>query len=146
LLLGSDANPGADANGNIHVVPGDRIPDIARHRGTVVVTYNVTPAWTFGGNAVLQSSQYRVGDEANLSKPVGGYMVVDLNTAYRITDSVTIFGVANNVFNERYATYGAFADFTGLPFPQVPGGTIGASRTASPGMPIAGYGGVKVSF
>jgi outer membrane receptor protein involved in Fe transport len=146
LLLGSDANPGSDANGNIHVVPGDRIPNIPKHRGTAVVQYNLTPRWVVGGNAILQSAQYRVGDEANLTKPVGGYVVVNFNTSYKITDAVTIFGVVNNAFNEHYDTYGAFADFTGLPFPLVPGGAIGPTRTASPGTPVAGYGGVKVTF
>jgi len=76
----------------------------------------------------------------------GGYVVVNLDTSYKITDSITVFGVLNNAFNERYDTYGAFADFTGLPFPLVPGGAIGPTRTASPGTPIAGYGGVKVTF
>jgi outer membrane receptor protein involved in Fe transport len=145
LLLGSDANPGSDANGNIHVVPGDRIPNIPRHRGTVLVDYKLTDRWTVGGNVILQSAQYRVGDEANLAKPVGGYVLVNLHSSYRITDAVTVFGVLNNAFDQRYATYGSFADFSSLPFPLVPGG-VTDTRTASPGMPIAAYGGVKVAF
>ena len=145
LLLGSDSNPYADANGNIHVVPGDRLPGIPRHRGTAVVEYSLTDRWTIGGNAVLQSSQYRFGDEANQSKPVGGYAVVNFNTAYKITSAVTVFGIVDNLFNDRYDTYGSFAPVSSLPFPLVPGG-VTDPRTASPGMPIAGYGGVKVSF
>ena len=42
LLLGSPENPMADANGNIQVVPGDRIPGIPLNRITGQVDYNVT--------------------------------------------------------------------------------------------------------
>ena len=145
LLLGSDSNPESDANGNIHVVPGDRIPGIPRHRGTAVVEYNITDRWTVGGNAILQSSQYRFGDEANLTKPVGGYVVVNFNTAYKVTDAITVFGIVNNVFDQRYDTYGSFGPVGDVPWPNVPGG-VTDPRTASPGMPVAGYGGVRVVF
>jgi outer membrane receptor protein involved in Fe transport len=145
LLLGSDSNPGADSNGNEHVEPGDRLPGIPRHRGTVVVEYHVTEKWLVGASAILQSAQYRFGDEANLTKPVGGYGVVDLHSSYKIADSITVFGVLNNAFNERYDTYGTFGPIADVPWPTVPGG-VTDPRTAVPGMPIAGYGGVKVTF
>jgi outer membrane receptor protein involved in Fe transport len=93
----------------------------------------------------LESSFYRFGDEANLTKPVGGYVVVNLNTSYKITDNISVFGLVNNAFNQRYYTYGSFAPVTAVPFPLVPGG-VTDPRTASPGTPIAGYGGVKVTF
>jgi iron complex outermembrane receptor protein len=145
LLLGSDSNPGADSNGNEHVEPGDRLPGIPRHRGTVVVEYHVTEKWLVGASAILQAAQYRFGDEANLTKPVGGYGVVDLHSSYKIADSITVFGVLNNAFNERYDTYGTFGPIADVPWPTVPGG-VTDPRTAVPGMPIAGYGGVKVTF
>jgi outer membrane receptor protein involved in Fe transport len=145
LLLGSDSNPDSDANGNEHVMPGDRIPGIPRHRGTIVVDYKLTDRWTIGGNTILQSSQYRFGDEANLTKPIGGYVIVNLNTAYKITNYITVFGVLNNAFNKYYDTYGTFGPIADVPWPGVPGG-VTDPRTAVPGMPIAGYGGVRVSF
>jgi iron complex outermembrane receptor protein len=145
LLLGSDSNPGSDANGNEHVHPGDRIPGIPRHRGTAVVEYNLTDRWTVGGNAILQSSQYRFGDEANLTKPIGGYVIVNLNTSYKITDNITVFGILNNVFNQYYDTYGTFGPIDDVPWPGVPGG-VSDPRTGVPGQPISGYGGLKVSF
>jgi outer membrane receptor protein involved in Fe transport len=145
LLLGSDSNPDSDVNGNEHVVPGDRLPGIPLHRGTAVLTYDLTDRWTVGGSAILQSSVYRFGDEANLTKPVGGYGVVNLNTSYKITDNISVFGLVNNVFNQPYDTYGSFAPVSAVPWPMVPGG-VSDPRTASPGMPIAGYGGVKVTF
>ena len=145
LLLGSGSNPDADADGNIAVRPGDRIPGIPQHRGTAVVEYKVTPRWSVGGNAILQSDQYRFGDEANLTKPVGGYVIVNLDTSYKVTDHITLFALVNNVTNRTYDTYGSFGPVGDVPWPNVPGG-VSDPRTASPGSPIAGFGGVRVAF
>jgi outer membrane receptor protein involved in Fe transport len=145
LLLGSDSNPGADANGNEHVVPGDRIPGIPRHRGTVVLDYDVTSRWIVGGSAILQSAAYRSGDEANYTKPVGGYGLLNLHSAYRFTKRLQAFVLINNVTNERYDTYGSFGPVSAVPWPAVPGG-VTDPRTASPGTPVTAYAGVKVSF
>ncbi len=145
LLLGSGSNPLVDANGNEQVLPGDRIPGIPAHRGTLVVEYKITDRWSLGGSAILSGDQYRFGDEANLTKPVGGYVVVNLDTSYRITDHITLFGLVNNVSDRTYDTYGSFGPVGDIPWPHVPGG-VTDPRTASPGSPVAGYGGVKVSF
>ena len=145
LVLDGGSNPAANALGQIDIVPGDRIPGIPRHRGTAVVEYDVLENWTIGGSAILQSSQYRFGDEANLTKPVGGYAVFNLNTSYRVTPHITLFGIVNNIFDKRYDTYGGFGPVGDVPWPNVPGG-VTDPRTASPGTPITGYGGVRVSF
>ncbi len=145
LLLNSGSNPDADANGNIQVEPGDRIPGVPGRRADLTVSYAVTGRWSVGGSAIAQSSAFRFGDEANLTKPVGGYMVVDLNTAWRLSDHITLFALVNNAFNARYDTYGAFGPVGDVPWPNVPGG-VTDPRTASPGAPIAGYGGVRVGF
>jgi outer membrane receptor protein involved in Fe transport len=145
LLLNSGSNPAADANGNIQVEPGDRIPGIPRHRATLTVDWSVTDRWTVGASAVAQSDAYRFGDEANQTKPVGGYLVVDLNTAWRVSRQVTLFALVNNAFDTRYDTYGAFGPVGDVPWPNVPGG-VTDPRTASPGTPIAAYGGVRVGF
>jgi len=145
LDLNSGNNPAADANGQVQVMPGDRIPGIPKHRANLILDYSWTDRWTFGGEAVVQSNAYRFGDESNLTSPVGGYMVVDLNAAYRPIDHVTVFAVVNNVFNRRYDTYGSFGPVGDVPWPNIAGG-VTDPRTASPGMPIAVYGGVRVTF
>ena len=145
LLLGSDSNPYSDANGNEQVEPGDHIPGIPENRGTIVVEYQLTDRWSVGGSSILAGSQYRFGDEANLDKQVGGYVLVNLDTSYRITDNITLFGVINNITNRRYDTYGTYGPVDEVPFPNTPGGVTNP-RTASPGEPLNGYGGVKVTF
>jgi outer membrane receptor protein involved in Fe transport len=145
LVLDGGANPAQNALGDLFVEPGDRIPGIPEHRGTVVAEYDVTPQWRVGGNAIFQSSAYRFGDEANLTKPVGGYGIVNLDTQYRITRNITVFGLVNNIFNKRYDTYGGFGPVGDVPWPNVPGGVTNPA-TASPGTPITGYGGIRVQF
>ena len=94
----------------------------------------------------MQSNVYRFGDEANLTQPLGGYAVVDLNAAYRPYRShLTLFGVVNNVFDKRYDTYGSFGPVSDVPWPNIPGG-VTDPRTASPGTPITVYGGVRLIF
>jgi outer membrane receptor protein involved in Fe transport len=144
LLLNTNS-PAADANGNEQVLPGDRIPGIPRHRGTFVLDYDLTPRLTVGGSVVVQSNFYRFGDEANLTPPVGGYAVVDLNAAFRPADHVTLFVVVNNAFDKRYYTYGSFGPVGDVPWPNIPGGVTDPS-TASPGTPITVYGGLRLSF
>ncbi len=145
LLLGSQENPGADANGNIQVRPGDQLPGIPQHRGTIVASYKLTNAWTIGTDADLQSSQYFYGDEANLQKPLGGYVVVNVNTQYRVTDRLTLFALVDNIFDQRYANYGTFGPTDAVPFRMVPGG-VTSTRTADPGQPVSAYGGLRYRF
>jgi len=145
LLLNSGNNPAADANGQEHVVPGDRLPGIPRHRGTLVLDYTLIDGFSVGASAVTQSGAYRFGDEANLTAPLGGYTVVDLNAAIRVGDRLTLFAVINNALDKRYSTYGTFGPVSDVPWPNVPGG-VTDTRTASPGTPITVYGGVRFTF
>jgi iron complex outermembrane recepter protein len=145
LDLNSPNNPAADANGQIQVNPGDRIPGIPRHRANVVLDYSVTSQLSVGAEAVAQSNVVRFGDEANLTAPVGGYTLVNLNAAYRPIDHLSLFVVINNVLNKRYYTYGTFGPIGDVPWPNIPGG-VTDPRTASPGTPLVAYGGARLSF
>jgi outer membrane receptor protein involved in Fe transport len=144
-LLLNTLSPAADANGNEQVLPGARIPGIPLHRANVVVDYEVTQRFSVGGSAAVQGNEYRFGDEANLTAPVGGYAVVDLNAAFKPGDRVTLFVLVNNVFDKRYYTYGSFGPVGDVPWPNVPGG-VTDPRTASPGTPITAYAGVRLTF
>jgi iron complex outermembrane receptor protein len=144
LLLNTNS-PAADANGNQQVLPGARIPGIPLHRGNFVVDYEVRERFSVGGSAQVQGNFYRFGDEANLTQPVGGHSVVDLNAAFRAGDRVTVFVIVNNVFDKRYYTYGSFGPVGDVPWPNIPGG-VTDPRTASPGTPVTAYGGVRLTF
>jgi iron complex outermembrane recepter protein len=145
LLLGSDSNPFADANGNIQVEPGDRIPGIPLHRLTGQVDYNLTDKFIVGASASWQSSFWAYGDEANLTTPLPGYFLANLHTSYQVTDKIKIFGLINNLFDTRYYSYGTFGPVSAVPWPGVPGGVTNTA-TAVPGRPFSAYAGVTITF
>lgn len=145
LLLNSSNNPAADGNGQEHVMPGARLPGISRHRATLVLDYALTSRWRLGGSLATQSKAYRFGDEANVTAPLGGYTVLDLHALVSATEHLTVFAVLNNALDQRFHTYGAFGPVADVQWPSVAGG-VTDTRTASPGMPIAAYGGIRLSF
>ncbi len=137
-------NPGADANGNIQVQAGNHLPGIPTHLLKLGVSYNVTDKWTIGATGVAASGQYLFGDEANLQKKLPGYFVLNLNTSYQVTPNVQLFGLVENVLNATYYTYGTFSPTSSIFLTQAPGATN--PRSYSPAAPVAGYGGLRVTF
>ncbi len=144
FLEDSPLNPAANANGQIQVSKGDQLPGVPENRLKFGAQYGVTDAWTVGFTGLASSGQYLVGDEANLTPKTGAYVVLGLNTSYKLTSNVTLFGYVQNVLNARYDTFGTFSDVTAVPIAQVPNATD--TRSLSPAPPIAGYGGVRVTF
>ncbi len=151
LQLPSPSNPFQDANGNIEVRPGNRLPGIAKNRVKAGVDYSVTPQWKLGAQVIVVSSAYYFGDESNQNKPMPGYHVVNLHASYRVAKNVELFGSVDNVFNAKYATYGIYSDPTGVGAPGVPADGVSNgpgvdNRFYSPAAPTAVYGGVRVTF
>ncbi len=140
LAINSPNNPAADANGVIHVTPGNHLPLVPAHRANLTVDHDVTDRWTVGGSLIASSSQYLFGDNANQNKQLGGYVVANLNSSYRVTDNIQVFGLVNNITDARYSTYGTF----------VPVNLISSkftnTRVYSPAAPVEAFGGVRVTF
>ena len=141
--MGSNS-PFADANGNVQILPGNRIPAIPRNRVKAGIEYSITDALKVGGDALFVSSQYFVGDESNQAQRVPSYAVFNLHTSYQINKTFQIYARADNVFDNRYATYvfdtGAIPNFAngGAPFTD--------PRSLSPARPRAFYVGLKATF
>lgn len=144
LTVSSPNNPGADANGNIQIRPGDRLPGIPPWIAKAGFTYNITPAWQVGATGSYFGAQYLYGDEANLLPPVGAYFLTNVNTSYQLTKNIKLFGLVDNAFNVRYATYGTLSPTSLIPFPPAPGASN--PRALAPGNPIEGYVGMTVTF
>ena len=145
LTLGSNS-PFADADRHIQVLPGNQIPAIPRHRVKVGVDYAVTDAWKVGGVALFVSSQYLVGDESNQYAKLPSYAVFNLHTSYQVTRNVQLYGKVDNVFDNRYATYGQFFDTGALPNFTNGGNPFTDPRSLSPARPRAFYAGMRVTF
>ena len=151
LLLSSPSNPFQDPEGNIQVLPGDRLPLIPLSRVKFGADYSVSHNWSVGGSLVLATGSFYRGDESNQNPQLPGYHVVTLRTSYRINKQVELFANVQNLFDERYSTFGLYSDPTGVgapgvPLDAVPHGPGVDNRFQSPGMPRAYFGGVKIRF
>jgi len=145
LQVGSNS-PFADANGNVQIVPGNVIPAIPRNRIKGSIDYSVTDAFKVGGDALYISSQYFVGDESNQFPRLPGYAVFNLRASYQIDKTFQVYARVNNVFDNRYATYGTFFDINAVPNFANGGAPFTDPRSLSPAQPRAFYAGLKATF
>jgi iron complex outermembrane receptor protein len=102
----------ASALADNDVQPGSVFPISPRHRASAEVeTVRALGAFlmdaTFTVRAV--SSQFLRGDEANRMQPMAGYTVADLRLQVE-RGRLSLDLAAYNLFNQRYALYGVYAD------------------------------------
>jgi len=133
-------------NGNVQIVPGNRIPAIPRNRIKAGIDYAVTDAFKVGGDALFISSQYFVGDESNQAQKLPSYAVFNLHASYQINKTFQVYARADNVFDNRYATYGTFFDTGAIPNFANGGAPFTDPRSVSPARPRAFYAGLKATF
>jgi iron complex outermembrane recepter protein len=138
------SNPAADANGNITVQSGNRLPGIPANQAKLGVYYKVTDKWTVGGTAIVASGAFLFGDEANLTPKLPPYFTMNLSTSYQLTDHVQLFAWVQNVTNSKYYTFGTFSPTSSVFIAQAPGATN--PRSLSPAAPVGGFAGVRVTF
>ena len=132
---------------DIRVVPGDRIPGIPENILKLNGQYTAGPL-TLGVNVVGQSDIYAQGDENNrdINGPIPGFFLVNLNAGYSLSSRWRVFARIDNVFDQRYYTYGILGlnELTG------PGHTFDTTGTTwrnaqfrTVGMPIGAWFGVE---
>lgn len=145
LEVGSNS-PFADMNGNVQILPGNRVPSIPRNRFKVGIDYSVTDAFKVGGDALFVGSQYYVGDESNQASKLPSYAVVNLHASYRINKTFQIYARVDNLFDNRYSTYGTFFETDAVPNFANGGAAFADARSVSPARPRAFYAGLKTTF
>jgi iron complex outermembrane receptor protein len=143
--LPSPNNPLADADGNVHVVPGKRIPGIPRHQAKFGLDFSPTPLWKLGADIAAVGSRFFLGDDANQNKKLPGYWLLNLRTSYQLTKEVQLYLLLNNVLDKRYALFGTYfnpqsAANVGLPV------VLTDHRSEVLGQPLSVYGGIRVTF
>lgn len=163
FVVSADSNSAADANGNILVRRGDRIPLIPRHTGKLTVGYQFTPKLDVGANIVVTSGSYLHGDENNANQAggtngegqyimgsgrIGGYAVVNLQGTYHLSPRFDVFARCANLLNHEYATAGFLSTNTFNP-----NGTYRFDRAewtnenaVAPGAPFAVWAGVRLTL
>jgi iron complex outermembrane recepter protein len=143
--IASPNNPSADADGNVHVTPGKRIPGIPQHQFKAGADYAVTPVWKLGADVIAVGSQFYVGDQANLNDKLPAYWLANLHTSYQLRKDLQIFGVVNNVFNQKFATHGIYFEpqsvaNAGLPI------ALTDQRMQTPVQPLSIYVGLRAKL
>ena len=151
LMLPSPSSPFQDAAGNIEVRPGDRLPDIPRHRLKAGADWEVRHGWTVGAGLVVVGDAFYFGDESNQLAPLPGYAVVNLHSTLQVSSALSLFVTIANATDARYASFGVLGDPTGIGAPGVPASAVTNgpgvdNRFQSPAAPITAYAGVKLRF
>ncbi len=144
FVEGGGNNPAASADGSLTVNAGDRMPGVPAHQGKLEFTYQLTDQWTIGAVAIAQSGQYLLGDEANLTPQLPGFVTLNLSTSYQITPHIQLFASAENVTDAKYYTFGTFSPTSSVYLSQAPNATN--PRAYTPAAPVGGFGGVRITF
>ena len=63
---------------------------------------------------------------------------MNLHSSYKVTDNIEVFGLVRNLFDQHYSVFGTFFDVTSFPYLN-----LTDPRTFVPGIPFAGYLGVR---
>ncbi|HUL19200.1 MAG TPA: TonB-dependent receptor, partial [Steroidobacteraceae bacterium] len=123
FVVSAESNSSADANGDIVVHPGDRLPLVPRQTGRLVLDYRFSQRLQLGANLVVASGSYLHGNENNANVAGGtnaagqviapdgtgwipSYALVNLQGTYRLGESLQLFARVVNLLNAQYGTAG----------------------------------------
>ena len=140
LAIQSPFNSAADANGDIHIHPGDRLPGIPLHTVKLGTDYRLAADWTVGGEAQLSSARFLRGDESNSMHPIPGFALFNANAGWQATPWLALSLKVRNLLDRRYATAGGLGDPTAL-FP-----SFTDNRFYSPGEPRNVWAAARATF
>jgi outer membrane receptor protein involved in Fe transport len=160
----SDGGPGMD--GNINIVPGDRIPQMPRNILKAYAEYQPTSKISIDLDFDATGRSFARGNENNLDQPDGvyylgpgfspGYGVVNAGAHYQVQKHLELFVQIDNLLNHRYSTAAQLGpspfdnnyNFIARPFPPTPSGdfAIRTSTFLAPGAPIGAWGGLRFRF
>jgi outer membrane receptor protein involved in Fe transport len=163
FVVSAQSNSSADADGNILVRPGDRLPLIPRDTGRLVLDYDFQHHWDLGGTLIIASGSYLHGDENNANvaggtnaagafiSPTGtgwipSYAVLNLQGTWHLTKHLDVFAKLVNALNKQYETAGFLTSNTFNPngsFRFDPN-TWTNENAVSPATPRAIWGGVRL--
>jgi outer membrane receptor protein involved in Fe transport len=137
-------NPDGNANGQLAVPSGARLPGIPRNRIDANLDWDMTDKITIGGDIDHQSSRVFFGDEANVTPPLPGFTALNATSSWQIRDNLSLVGRVENLTGQHYATYGTFAPIGSVPLLQVPNASN--PRAINPAAPRAIYVTLKANF
>ena len=119
------------------------IAGIPKNTVKVGVDYAVTDKWHVGADMVAASGQVLFGNENGALPQVPGYAVFGLHTSYQVAKQVQIYGLVQNLFDQRFYTGGALFDTSALPNAAP---FLTNPTSLGPSKPFAIYGGVRITL
>ncbi len=125
----------------LNVTKGNRMPGLPEHIYKASIGVNLWKRWSLGVDAQFSGNQYFRGDEANSTEPLGGYWLFNARTDIKINDYVSLYGKIDNIFNRNYKSFGVYGDPS-----EVLGDSFDNGRFVSPGMPRAGWVGIRLTL
>jgi len=166
--LGGD-NSSQDANNEIQIKSGDRIPLIPKNILKLFADYRVNDKFTIGANSLsVEGTNIRGNDNGGQSAggsfvgdgKIAGYTIFNATATYRVQPQWLLFARVNNILDKEYATAGQLGQ---NPFnangvlrtdgTNNSGGGVNGRRSASvgedfvaPGAPLSGWIGVRYEF
>ncbi|HEY1611832.1 MAG TPA: TonB-dependent receptor [Paraburkholderia sp.] len=104
----SPSNSTADANGNITVHPGDKIPGIPANTVKLRLDYTPISRVNLGANLTWRGTIFARGDEDNqdVNGTIGSYFLLDLDATWNVTKQLQVFALVSNLLNRQYASFG----------------------------------------
>jgi outer membrane receptor protein involved in Fe transport len=139
----SPNHPLADADGEVEVESGNRIPGIPAHQFKFGADWTFANGLSLGGDLLVNSKQYLRGDEANALPRVDGYAVVNLRARYRFGKRFEWFARLDNVFDADYENFGLLGEDPSEVLPDL---TDTRPYFLGVGAPRAGWVGLRVSL
>jgi outer membrane receptor protein involved in Fe transport len=98
---------GSPLAGPNDVRAGDRLPLVPNHQVKVGALARLAAGLEVGVDARFVGAQWLRGDEANETRPLDPYAVLNARAGYRV-GRWEIAGIVTNVFDSRRATFGTF--------------------------------------
>jgi outer membrane cobalamin receptor len=113
---------------------------VPQHTLKLSIDYTLLDELSLGLDANLHSGQFLRGDEANLLGPTDAYAVLQARARYRLSDHLSLFGMAENVLNTDYETFGLLGEADEV-FPD-----FEDNRFVSPNAPIGAWIGARIEL
>jgi outer membrane receptor protein involved in Fe transport len=164
FVVNSESNSQADADGNILVQPGDRLPLVPLHTGRLVLGYDVDTHLNLGATVIFASSSYLHGNENNANVAgtinaasgefiagtgtIPSYATLNFNATYKFDRHLEVFARVTNALDKDYYTAGFLTQNV-----YNPNGTFRVNpddwtneNAVVPGAPREMWGGVRLRF
>lgn len=105
----SPNHPAANAEGEVPVQRGDRIPGIPESLFKIGADYQFGNLF-LGAEAIYNASQYLRGDESNDLHKISGYMMVNLRAQFSLGDNFSLFARVTNALDKDFENFGLLGE------------------------------------